>query len=611
MLGLRPSIEDEYIARATEVARARVQHARSERGELPEVLLAASLAADADSGPSDGFARLLVLPRELASARTVGDATERASELLVRASAASGRERVDLLEAAWRLVPCAAIAELVLAADGSVEEAPFVAPKRKADIEARWIAAAAEGVSPRTLFRAEWPTQWRPAQRRMTALYGFPASPRLAEAAVELARSEPKPYTSIASQVFWQGLAWFIAEQRDIRQLDALRAFELELARFVDRKETPATDALAAFVAGAPRDVPTALRPAVEKLHAQLGPRAATKAPSKTAPADVAARLVWADELMAKSDPRGELVVVQEQIATKEPTPALLERQAALLLEHAETWCPPSLDQNSCVFRRGAPAAGHLVFRSDRELASLAGAPSLLTLRTVIIDGAFAMGRIRPETVAAFARSIPLETVLLGDESAQALARGEPSSIEHVRISGKRAVELDGPGLPKLRRLDFDELRPRWLSQAWFQRLDAIGCTSPEDWLALREHELPGALVLCQAPHPLRRMTPFEDGAAWELWARRGSKGWSVEVRPVEESTLVTFRTTLARVKSLECATLRVPKNYLAEAKALIARQKSTVRLEATEPCWPEQLGQCLAGAVGFANRRSKRARST
>ena len=46
------------------------------------------------------------------------------------------------------------------------------------------------------------------------------------------------------------------------------------------------------------------------------------------------------------------------------------------------------------------------------------------------------------------------------------------SSVEHLCVDGNR-LGLDGPGLPKLSRLDVLEIRKAWFEKPWFKRLVA------------------------------------------------------------------------------------------------------------------------------------------
>jgi uncharacterized protein (TIGR02996 family) len=73
-------------------------------------------------------------------------------------------------------------------------------------------------------------------------------------------------------------------------------------------------------------------------------------------PDDDAARLVLSDALLARGDPRGELIAVQCQLARlddRDPAwPKLARRQARLLKAHAARWAAP-FETSAVTFRRG------------------------------------------------------------------------------------------------------------------------------------------------------------------------------------------------------------------------------------------------------------------
>ncbi len=74
-------------------------------------------------------------------------------------------------------------------------------------------------------------------------------------------------------------------------------------------------------------------------------------------PDDDAPRLIYADWLDERNDPRGEFIRVQcalAQLSAEDPRRWPLEqRQQELLSEHETKWLPKNIDNASCVFRRG------------------------------------------------------------------------------------------------------------------------------------------------------------------------------------------------------------------------------------------------------------------
>lgn len=352
---------------------------------LPVPLHVATLfGEDPGSTASLGLARMLVLPHDLAF--TVS--SEPIEPLLEQAVAARGQAQLELLERAWRACPAPELAAPILALSSGLKSKPL---KLKGSIAAQHTQWASEAPTapPAGLFATPWPTRWRDALRRVVVLYDRPASPALAAAALDFALQEPKVYTSIASQAFWQALAWFIAAQGDLSVLERLRTFEKGLADWVGRTETPATDALAAR---SPAPLPVEAAAILERLPASAPAPAPSRRKLKLA--DPEERLVAADALLAEQDPRGEFILLQSRIADGDGTVELLAREQELLKKHGWSWVPVGVDPYSCIFRRGVVVSGAVSVRSDRELRALRGAAHLQTLEEFRVYSS--MGRLKP-----------------------------------------------------------------------------------------------------------------------------------------------------------------------------------------------------------------------
>jgi hypothetical protein len=153
MLALRPSVDIADLRPLVTRARERLARVRAgERDGLelghardwPEPWLAAALAAGRiESDLEIGVVRLLVLPRALPPVREAHE--EELAELLARAEKLAGVERVALLESAWRLLPVAELAGLVVAADAGAPASTLSAPKRRSDVEIGWGEPRAAG----------------------------------------------------------------------------------------------------------------------------------------------------------------------------------------------------------------------------------------------------------------------------------------------------------------------------------------------------------------------------------------------------------------------------------------------------------------------------------
>ena len=80
-------------------------------------------------------------------------------------------------------------------------------------------------------------------------------------------------------------------------------------------------------------------------------------------PADDTPRLIYADWLQERGDPRGELIALQLG-GTK------TKREAQLLVQHKKAWLGPLANvlHGDVNFRRGFPAAGTVIFRNQRDV---------------------------------------------------------------------------------------------------------------------------------------------------------------------------------------------------------------------------------------------------
>ncbi|MEO8701432.1 MAG: hypothetical protein ABI867_15405 [Kofleriaceae bacterium] len=389
------------------------------------------------------------------------------------------------LEGAYRACFAPELAEVIEARDAHVPITKLEEPKKKSELEKLWSNAAVT-LSPRSAFAGTWPSKWKDAQRRMRVLYARPRSPLLAAAAIAFADREDLGYTSIAAGTFWQAICWFIAEQGDVRQLAALEAIERRVCAIEGRKELFATPALRAFTP----------RPLTDRTRATIAALAVAKPAVKPALslASEIERGVAADQMLLDGDPRGELIVVQQQIAARGPTKELLKQQKQLLKKHAKAWCPSMVDRETCIFRGGVPVAGRLQFHSDVELRSFVGAKALATFETLEIPGA-AMGPIEPATIATVVRSLPgLRRVITTDEAGLELARGAACEVEHLTLEGARALPAKRPGLPKLRRVD----------GVGAPDIAIVGTTDPTSFANLAKQH---AVVV------------LADESGWELWA--------------------------------------------------------------------------------------------
>lgn len=497
--------------------------------------------------------------------------------------------RLAALEDAWRACLDPEIADLIEALDVSLPLPKFAAPKKKADLELQW-AAFAKTASPRGAVAIAWPAKWKDAQRRMRALYQRPRSPLLAAAVAQFAVADNVPYTSVGSQVFWTGVAWFLAEQGDMRQLDRLEQLERRIGIFTGRSELPASAALRALAR------PALAAAARAKLAGFASPP--PQAAIKLSLASADERAVAADQLLAAGDPRGEFITVQQRVVA-EPTPQLIKRQAALLKKHAKAWCPSVVQRERCVFRGGVPVAGYLAYRSDSELESLVGSPALATFETLIIDGSSLMGsRSIAKTVCAVVRALPaLRCLVTLHTTAGMLGNGPPCPIDHlVIVRGAVPKKPTGRGLPELRRVDVESIPDDWLTAGWLGELAEIGCQQPARWdavwreLARRSNAPRCVLVDHDYLHPLE-----SDGeTSWEVVIDSVPGGAIAIARPRPGATAKSLVASLSRVPAWDgIASVSVPSNFASAIAPLV--RKHAVAVTTTAAVEVASLGISLA----------------
>jgi len=123
-------------------------------------------------------------------------------------------------------------------------------------------------------------------------------------------------------------------------------------------------------------------------------------------PDDDAPRLVYADALQERGDPRGELIALQIRLATEAGEPAMRVRERELLREHGDAWLGAlaPIVVAPFAFERGFLAMVTIDGRKHELVERLAKDPSWNTIRRVAIAPvnaarAIAILRLLPTTV--------------------------------------------------------------------------------------------------------------------------------------------------------------------------------------------------------------------
>jgi uncharacterized protein (TIGR02996 family) len=259
------------------------------------------------------------------------------------------------------------------------------------------------------------------------------------------------------------------------------------------------------------------------------------------APEDDAPRLVYADHLTERGDPRGELINLQVRRARGEPsTRASLARERALLRDHGRAWLgplAPVLARSGVVYERGFLAVCTLQGKRAADFDATKGHPAWATVRAIELrhmdyrlKAAIAAllfhramrslraltGEVYPDLFVAMSRhgAAPLlESVACNWLSdGQASCTGSdgqwgkilPDAAAFIREPGL----VECPGLPRLRTLDLTaathRVTPAMLG--WFfagelcRRIASLHVTATEEaipaWAdALASHPLPELVV--------------------------------------------------------------------------------------------------------------------
>lgn len=196
-----------------------------------------------------------------------------------------------------------------------------------------------------------------------------------------------------------------------------------------------------------------------------------------------APRLVYADHLAARGDPRGEFIHLQCALGRTLGDEGLLAREAALLEQHGASWLVELEHLREVEWRRGFPVKGSLGVREFATSPACARVP----LEAVTLHG------FTPQVVAALFKARPHPTVHafalaggFGDQTCRAL--GAPLFAHAVTLdlsageytSTALFDELVKATFPRLRELDLshtplDDAQLARLSTAKFwRRLDTL-----------------------------------------------------------------------------------------------------------------------------------------
>jgi uncharacterized protein (TIGR02996 family) len=216
--------------------------------------------------------------------------------------------------------------------------------------------------------------------------------PRLSGRAIEALVALPFA-TSAAAPAFLSELIDTVGRLGDARITECADAIRGAITTRIEPRAVRRTliERLEEVIAGLPPVAATPEEISLEReLAMQLEPLRADSRAIETLiaeiyanPADDAQRLVLADLLLQRGDPRGELIALQFGRGDGEPT----KRELRLLQKHGRSWLgrlAPVLSwgrhYSRTAFRRGFLAVADIMLSVDKKLEPLAGAPEWATV---------------------------------------------------------------------------------------------------------------------------------------------------------------------------------------------------------------------------------------
>jgi hypothetical protein len=237
--------------------------------------------------------------------------------------------------------------------------------KTVAETEKLWHAVAKKGdpADLDELLATPWPGRPSDALPRVTALAARPRDPRIVSAFIDLLRA--MPWTKYAATNVWFHVIQLLGDSADPRAFATIRDL-------IDRGTTFSS----------PETIRMYLVKATERLRAANVLPAAISSAAPALPAGEA-RLVEADALVERGDPRGELIALQTARAEARGTRSGLARERALLREHERAWLGALaglVTKGSTVWERGVLVECQLAALPNAE-ARAAGEPALATVR--------------------------------------------------------------------------------------------------------------------------------------------------------------------------------------------------------------------------------------
>lgn len=343
-------------------------------------------------------------PRQMRTFTPDGSRLDDMKSTLELAIAASSPEvMLALLLEAWRERRLARTADLVAIA---ARRLPSLAPpkaKNAAEAQAYWLDVAARHDARDLDWLCKTITTSRRdhSMARVEALANWPPDPRAALGLLALVRE--RPFTSEPNRPFWTLVFRVLARVADESLVPAIAS--VRPAALVSNFEAYIESKLRALettIERRPRlETPTAreleLLDAIAAALAVPGEAEAQKTEADflaeiwANPKDDGPREVFADWLLERNDPRGELIALQMTRTRGGATRESLKREQKLLAEHARTWMgplEPAVQAKAYRFERGFLYACKVDWRRMLTTPGLVNHPAWATVREYDLEPA-------------------------------------------------------------------------------------------------------------------------------------------------------------------------------------------------------------------------------
>lgn len=369
--------------------------------------------------------------------------------------------------------------------------------------------------------------------QRVDLLLALPPDPRLAAGLIQMVATPPATAQSLFPM--WTKTFQALAEMGDVRGRAALQArLEAEPgeSRFWPMLYGRTRKLLAALPESAPLPSP-AEREQLEAIGAQIARLRRGPPPDEAqlraepinpwfaddeqrlalvldSPRDEAARMVYADHLLERGDPRGELIALQLAGRARPLNRTERRREAALLRAHGRRWLGPLdavIADEGLEYELGFPAAGQVQPETSNQLRVLIDNPLWGTFRRLVTDqvelltsevmrSLRSVGGFGPEVMLLLCRH---RRPLAFDEIVPLVATPWPEEVSRAELARAQS-------LPELRRLALEleiapghDLEPSeldWLAQGQLgPRLERL-----ELWLAAGGSEIEATVPISVAP---------------------------------------------------------------------------------------------------------------